>query len=440
MAKNPEPLFQRSKDIIISSIISIAITIVFGYYFLYIGNRERKPTFYLDPTRTTILDKSNAANAPLLLLKSNGDTILADVTSVYFYFFNQGEETIKQENIYAPLKIVMSDSAEILDFKILKVARPVSGMQLARDAAATLATFAGVGLGGLSTSVAAHGDDPAKPLIGFTSVAANTLPLTDAVTVPQGYTARVMVAWGDALSFGSHWNPSTEMTEAVQLRTYGAHTDGMHFFPFSNSERVGSKHGLLVANHEYNDPGLVHGTLTYTTDAMTAERVGTQLAAHGVSVVELIKPYRRGDWEVKRPSRFARRITGNTPMKISGPAAGHAMLKTDADPTGMRVLGTLNNCAHGYTPWGTYLTCEENWNGYFGTKEATLLQTPHEKRYGVTKTGFGYRWYEANDRFDVRVNSNEPNRFGWVVEIDPFDPKSIPIKRTALGRVKHEGA
>ena len=305
---------------------------------------------------------------------------------------------------------------------------------------ATLATFAGVGLGGLSTSVAAHGDNPAKPLIGFSSVAANTLPLTDAVTVPQGYTARVMVAWGDALSFGSHWNPSTEMTEAVQLRTYGAHTDGMHFFPFSNSERVGSKHGLLVANHEYNDPGLVHGTLTYTTDAMTAERVGTQLAAHGVSVVELIKPYRRGDWEVKRPSRFARRITGNTPMKISGPAAGHAMLKTDADSTGMRVLGTLNNCAHGYTPWGTYLTCEENWNGYFGTKEATLLQTPHEKRYGVTKTGFGYRWYEANDRFDVRVNSNEPNRFGWVVEIDPFDPKSIPIKRTALGRVKHEGA
>ncbi len=133
MAKIPEPLFQRSKDIIISSIISITITIVFGYYFLYIGNRERKPTFYLDPTRTTILDKENAANAPLLLLKSNGDTILADVTSVYFYFFNQGEETIKQENIYSPLKIVLGDRAQILDYKILKVARPVSGMQLTRD-------------------------------------------------------------------------------------------------------------------------------------------------------------------------------------------------------------------------------------------------------------------------------------------------------------------
>lgn len=121
------------RDIIISSIISIVITIVFGYYFLYVGIRERKPTFYVDPTRTTILDKENAANAPLMLLKSNGDTITSDVTSVYFYFFNQGEETIKQENIYAPLKIVLSDKAEILDFKILKVARPVSGIEVTRD-------------------------------------------------------------------------------------------------------------------------------------------------------------------------------------------------------------------------------------------------------------------------------------------------------------------
>ncbi len=131
--KSNEAASQRSKDIIISSVISIIITIVFGYYFLYVGIRERKPTFYVDPTRTTILDKENAANAPLLLLKSNGDTITSDVTSIYFYFFNQGEETIKQENIYAPLKIVLSDNAEILDFKILKVARPVSGIEVTRD-------------------------------------------------------------------------------------------------------------------------------------------------------------------------------------------------------------------------------------------------------------------------------------------------------------------
>ena len=131
--KSNETASQRSKDIIISSIISIVITLVFGYYFLYVGNRERRPTFYVDPTRTIILDKENAANAPLQLLKSNGDTITSDVTSVYFYFFNQGEETIKDENIYAPLKIVLSDNAEVLDFKILKVARPVSGIALTRD-------------------------------------------------------------------------------------------------------------------------------------------------------------------------------------------------------------------------------------------------------------------------------------------------------------------
>jgi hypothetical protein len=131
--KSNEAASHRSKDIVISSIISIIITLVFGYYFLYVGIRERKPTFYVDPTRTTILDKANAASAPLLLLKSNGDTISSDVTSVYFYFFNQGEETIKQENIYAPLKIVLSDNAEILDFKVLKVARPVSGIEVIRD-------------------------------------------------------------------------------------------------------------------------------------------------------------------------------------------------------------------------------------------------------------------------------------------------------------------
>ena len=305
---------------------------------------------------------------------------------------------------------------------------------------ATMATFAGTGLAGFTMDANAHGDEGAKPFIGFQSVAPSKIPLTDAVTVPQGYTARIMLAWGDALSVGPHWNPATEMTEVVQLRTFGAHNDGMHFFPFSESERGGSKHGLLVTNHEYNDPGLVHATLTYATDAMTAERCNTQLAAHGVSVTELVKPHRGRSWEVARPSRFARRITGNTPMKISGPAAGHALLKTSMDATGMRVLGTLNNCAHGHTPWGTYLTCEENWNGYFGTKEATLTQSPLEKRYGVTRTGFGYRWHEVNDRFDVRVNPNEPNRFGWVVEIDPYNPHSEPVKRTALGRFKHEGA
>jgi len=128
-----ETISQRSKDIIISSVISIVITLVFGYYFLYVGIKDRRPTFYVAPTRTTILDKENAGNAPLQLLKSNGEMITSDVTSVYFYFFNQGKETIKHENIYAPLKVVLSDNAEILDFKILKIARTVSGIEVTRD-------------------------------------------------------------------------------------------------------------------------------------------------------------------------------------------------------------------------------------------------------------------------------------------------------------------
>lgn len=277
-------------------------------------------------------------------------------------------------------------------------------------------------------------DPSARPNIGFASVPANAVPMADRVTVPAGYTCRVLISWGDAIGAAPHWDPATAMTEAVQLKTYGAHTDGMHFFPlFGNSK------GLLVANNEYNDPGLVHATFTYGTDAITLDMVRTQQAAHGVSIVELER--KRDLWTVERKSRYARRITANTPCKVSGPAAGHALMKTKADPSGTMVLGTLNNCAHGHTPWGTYLTCEENWNGYFGTTQTlAAAQTNDEKRYGVTAAGSGYRWHEVDPRFDVRNEPNEPHRFGWVVEIDPYVRDGVPVKRTALGRFKHESA
>jgi hypothetical protein len=280
------------------------------------------------------------------------------------------------------------------------------------------------------------GHGHARGEIGFEPVSANLVPMTDGVTVPKGYSARVLISWGDSLTNAPHWDTAGAMDEATQLRTFGAHTDGMHYFPFPGL-RLGGERGLLVTNHEYCDPGLVCNTTTYAAVTITADMVNAQLAAHGVSVVQLEE--KKGRMQVQRGSPFNRRITGNTPCRISGPAAGHDLMKTDDDPTGMTVLGTLNNCAHGYTPWGTYLTCEENWNGYFGSKTA-LAQTSHEKRYGVSAGGFGYRWHEADDRFDVNQNRNEPNRFGWVVEIDPFKPNSTPVKRTALGRIKHEGA
>ncbi|MFZ5574172.1 MAG: PhoX family protein [Pseudomonadota bacterium] len=320
-----------------------------------------------------------------------------------------------------------------------------------RDFFRTSATAAGVAitatLGGAlvgSREALAAAPMPVSPTIGFTPVPANVLPMTDAVTVPADYTARTLIAWGDALAPGVNWDVTQPMDEATQLKSYGAHTDGMHYFPFPGSQA--NARGLLVSNSEYVDPALLNGITpasAYATAPLTLAMVRAQQAAHGVNVVEIQK--QGGEWKVRKPSAFNRRITGNTPCDISGPAAGHALMQTAADPSGRRVLGTLNNCAHGYTPWGTYLTCEENFNGYFGTASANLTAAPltsHERRYGVSGSGFRYRWHEVDPRFDIRApgNQNESNRFGWVVEIDPFNPRSTPVKRTAMGRFKHESA
>jgi secreted PhoX family phosphatase len=186
-------------------------------------------------------------------------------------------------------------------------------------------------------------------------------------------------------------------------------------------------------NHEYTDDGLLH---VGGMEPWTAEKVRKSQAAHGVSVIEVQRV--GGQWAVVRPSSYARRLTGFSPVRLSGPAAGHPWLQTGADPSGHTVLGTLNNCANGYTPWGTYLTCEENFNGYFVNRSGNV--PPLQKRYGITDKGFGYRWHEHDLRFDADRHPNEPNRFGWVVEIDPYDPASQPVKHTALGRFKHEGA
>ncbi len=276
--------------------------------------------------------------------------------------------------------------------------------------------------------------------IGFTPVPADTTPITDAVTVPPGYTARTFYAWGDPISGASPFNPGVAMTEAEQVQRCGMHHDGMHFFPFptSGAGGVSSERGILAINHEYTDEGLLHNSTAVGTLTQTAAMTRASQAAHGVSLIEVRKV--GNDWRVVRPSPFARRITAATPMRISGPAAGHALMRTAADPSGTEVLGTVNNCAHGYTPWGTYLTCEENFNGYFGTTVAGFTATNLERRYGISASGFGYRWHLTDPRFDVRVTPNEPNRFGWVVEVDPFNPRSTPVKRTALGRFKHESA
>jgi secreted PhoX family phosphatase len=274
-----------------------------------------------------------------------------------------------------------------------------------------------------------------KDLLGFTSIPVST---ADTVVVPPGYSWEVLIAWGDPVSDGPEFKQDASNTSDEQAQQWGMHNDGLVYFPIQ-----GSKRGLLVQNNEYTDDELLFPDGTMNWDA---EKTKKSIAAHGVSVIEIErKPGKRGDknaspygkWEVVRPSRYARRITGHTPIKIGGPAAGDDRLKTSADPTGTSVLGTVNNCAMGFTPWGTYLTCEENFNGYF---RKTGDRTQMEMRYGITEGGFGYLWHLTDSRFDVNAEPNEPNRFGWVVEIDPSDPTSTPVKRTALGRCKHEGA
>ena len=280
-----------------------------------------------------------------------------------------------------------------------------------------------------------------RPLLGFTPI---PLGFADEVAVPNGYKARPFIPWGTPI-LGSYpaFAPGTPPfvpggnTAAQQAQQVGMHHDGMHFFARNRH----STRGLLAVNHEYTDEGYLHtgAQPPPPTTVWTAEMVAKSQAAHGVSVIE-VKQDRRGEWSVVR-SRFNRRITANTPMSFSGPAAGHRLLRTTADPRGIRPLGTFNNCSHGVTPWNTYLTCEENFNGYFRVDPGTYTaeQQGLNTRYGVG--GDRNFWATNDDRFVVTPEEpHEPNRFGWVVEINPFDPNSRPVKRTALGRIKHESA
>ncbi|MDO8456876.1 MAG: PhoX family phosphatase, partial [Burkholderiaceae bacterium] len=270
----------------------------------------------------------------------------------------------------------------------------------------------------------------AKPL-GFTSVPVSTF---DNLVVPSEYQAQVLYRWGDAIGSAAGmpaFKSDGSNTWQEQELQAGMHHDGMEFFPLPKTAGQ-SQRGLLAVNHEYTDDGLLHADGMKTWNA---DKVRKSQAATGVSVVEIAQ---QGTvWKVLPNSRYARRITSNTPMQFSGPAAGNGLLKTALDTTGTRSLGTANNCAAGQTPWGTYLTCEENWNGYFSAQEKP---NKDEKRYGLVNKGWGYRWHEHDERFDATKHPNEPHRFGWVVEIDPYDATQTPVKRTALGRFKHEGA
>jgi uncharacterized protein len=294
----------------------------------------------------------------------------------------------------------------------------------------------------------------AAPMIGDmearAQVAANTTPSfnfkeiaagsDEKHYVADGYDADILIRWGDPVLPGSpDFDPQTQ-TPAKQATQFGYNNDYLGYIPLDGK----SDHGLLCVNHEYTNEELMFPSLPGRQDLrtvrfanMTKELADIEIAAHGGAVIEIRKT--GGKWSVVKDSKFARRITGETDMVITGPAAGHDRMKTSADPTGTKVKGMLNNCAGATTPWGTWLTCEENVNGYFWG--AITDQHPEQRNYrrmGIP--GNWYNWGAYYDRFDAVKEPREANRFGWVVEIDPMDPTSTPKKRTAMGRFKHEGA
>jgi secreted PhoX family phosphatase len=289
-------------------------------------------------------------------------------------------------------------------------------------------------------AIAAAGNARANATrFAFSEVEAGVDPMHH---VAEGYDADVLIRWGDPVLPGAPAFDPQHQSPAAQKLQFGYNNDYLGYLPMRGAANP-SQRGLLVVNHEYTNeelmfPGLGRqDTKAAAFGKMTQEIADIEMAAHGGSVLEVKRD--NGKWSVVPSSQFARRIDASTPMRISGPAAGHERMKTAADPGGRDVIGMLNNCAGGLTPWGTWLTCEENFHGYFSGKVAdNHREARNHKRYGVGGNWFIWsKWY---DRFDVPKEPNEANRFGWVVEIDPFDPSSTPVKRTALGRTKHEGA
>lgn len=257
--------------------------------------------------------------------------------------------------------------------------------------------------------------------------------------VAEGYNADILLRWGDAIFSDSPAFDPTKQTAAAQGRQFGYNNDYVGFIPLEGS----AEHGLLVVNHEYTNPHLMFPGLVTIADGkikqgeLSKEQVDVEMAAHGGTIVEIRKA--DGKWQVVPEGRYNRRITSTTEMQLTGPVAGHERVKTSADQTGTRVIGTMNNCAGGVTPWGTYIMAEENFHGYFSGKlPEGHREAANYKRYGVPEGA--YEWANFYDRYDLSKEPNEPNRFGWIVEVDVMDPTSVPKKRTALGRTKHEGA
>jgi secreted PhoX family phosphatase len=291
------------------------------------------------------------------------------------------------------------------------------------------------GLFGCASPSQTRGTAAGAPL-GFTEIGRF---LDETTHLTPGYDAQVLMRWGDPIRrAGPAFRPGAQ-TADEQEQQFGTDNDFIAFMPLPRGS-ASSTRGLLCVNHENHRAPLAFPGITSQNYAskMTREQCEVQMASQGHSVLEIARTDR--GWQLAGDSPYNRRITArSTALRVAGPAAGNSRMRTQADPAGTRVIGTFNNCAGGVTPWGTVLSGEENTNFYFTGDPGKGPEAAARKRYGVNGKG-RYIWGNHFDRFNLDREPNEPNRFGWIVEIDPYDPKSTPVKRTALGRFKHEGA
>ncbi|MDE2988153.1 MAG: PhoX family phosphatase [Chloroflexota bacterium] len=299
------------------------------------------------------------------------------------------------------------------------------------------ATIAGAPLLALSTSPLGSQIFGSAPLSGKADAASSTIGLQsiphdneDSINIAEGYSSNVVIRWGDAVVPGAPAFNLNGQTAESAAKQFGFNCDYNGFFPLLPGQ---SRRGLLGVNHEYTSgvdmfPG-------YDADNVTAEQAAIEIVSHGLSVVEVTRG-EDGSWSYDASSSHNFRITGETPMRLTGPGAGSVYTITNADPTGVDVLGMFNNCSGGRTPWGTILTAEENFNQYF----ANAGEDTRAARYGIPEAGSRRHWEDFYDRFDMNIEPNEPNRHGYLVEIDPYDPSFTPRKHTAMGRFKHEAA
>lgn len=283
-------------------------------------------------------------------------------------------------------------------------------------------------------------DATAAPLVPMAPGKGGQLPFdaiepvsrsVDTVTVPEGYDWNTIIRWGDPIFKNTPEFDASKQSARKQAEQFGYNCDYLDIIVDKYSGRT----GVLVANHEYTNEDMMFDAAWFEANKEEARKIA--MNAHGFSVVEVKRKKNDKKWSYVQGGERNRRITASTEFLVDGPAAGSDLLKTVADPSGSKVLGTLNNCAGGTTPWGTVLSGEENFDQYFRGKG-----TAEESRYGIGTAATGRGWEESDPRFGLNNAGyeNEANRFGWVVEIDPQDPKSTPVKHTSLGRFKHEGA